>query len=132
MSLIKLQLPYPPSVNNYWMTSGHRRYISKRGQEFKEAVRIYCLQHKIPKLGAYDVIVGILLHPRSKLLMDIDNCAKAVLDSLEGAGIIDDDKQVVKLIIMRGLMKKGGGCTVFIEKDTPSASLDASLPMVNS
>ena len=132
MSLIRLQLPYPPSVNNYWIATGNRRFISKRGREFKDAVLIYCLQHKIPKLGEHDVIVGIVLHPRSKLLMDIDNCAKAILDSLEGARIIDDDKQVVKLIIMRGLTKKGGGCTVFIEKSTPSASLDASLPMVNS
>ena len=132
MSIIRLQLPYPPSVNNYWMTSGNRRYISKRGQVFKQEVLAYCLKHKIPKLGTFDVEVGILLHPRSKLLMDIDNCAKAVLDSLEGARVFDDDKQVVKLVIMRGLMKKGGGCTVFVHKRTPSASLDASLPMVNS
>lgn len=132
MSLIRLQLPYPPSVNNYWIATGKRRYISKRGSEFKDAVRIYCIQHKIPKLGAHDVIIGIVLHPRSKLLMDIDNCAKAILDSIESAGIIDDDKQVQRLIIQRGGIKKGGGCTVYIEKITPSASLDASLPMVNS
>lgn len=114
------------------MASGHRRYISKRGQEFKNEVRIYCLQHKIPKLGAHDVAVGIVLHPRSKLLMDIDNCSKAVLDSLEGAGIINDDKQVTKLIIMRGGMVKSGGCTVYIEKVSTSMSLDVNLPMVDS
>jgi crossover junction endodeoxyribonuclease RusA len=130
--LIKLKLPYPPSVNNYWMASGHRRYISKRGMEFKNEVRIYCLQHKIPKLGSFDVAVGIVIHPRSKILMDIDNCSKAVLDSLEGAGIIDDDKQVVKLIIMRGGLVKGGGCTVYIEKVSPSMSLDVNLPTVDS
>lgn len=111
------------------MTSGHRRYISKRGNEFKEAVRIYCLQHKIPKLGMQDVTVQIVLHPRSKILMDIDNCAKAILDSLEGAHIFDDDKQVNQLVIKRGSLVKGGGCTVYIQ---PSTSLDVSLPMVNS
>ena len=130
--MIKLKLPYPPSVNNYWMASGHRRYISKRGMEFKNEVRIYCLQHKIPKLGAHDVAVGIVIHPRSKLLMDIDNCSKAVLDSLEGAGIIDDDKQVTRLIIMRGGMVKGGGCTMYIEKVSTSMSLSVNLPMVDS
>jgi crossover junction endodeoxyribonuclease RusA len=130
--LIKLKLPYPPSVNNYWMASGHRRYISKRGMDFKNEVRVYCLQHKIPKLGSFDVAVGIVLHPRSKILMDIDNCSKAILDSLEGAGIINDDKQVAKLIIMRGLMKKGGGCTVYIEKLTNPTILDVNLPMVDS
>ena len=130
--MIKLKLPYPPSVNNYWMASGHRRYISKRGQTFKQSVLAYCLFHKIPKLGKFDVAVGIVLHPRSKILMDIDNCSKAILDSLEGAGIIDDDKQVQRLIIMRGGLVKGGGCTVYIEKISTSMSLSVNLPMVDS
>jgi len=46
--------------------------------------------------------------------MDIDNCAKAILDSLQDAGVFDDDSQVWKLNIERGISKKGGGCIVMI------------------
>lgn len=113
--MIILDLPYPPSINNYWLTSGHRRYISKRGMEFRKAVWLYCLEWKIGKLGDKAVMVHIVLRPRSKKLMDIDNCAKAILDSLENAGIITSDVQVERLVIERGQPVKGGGCRVLIE-----------------
>jgi len=113
--MIILDLPYPPSINNYWLTSGHRRYISKRGMEFRAAVWAYCLEWKIGKLGDQAVMVHIVLRPRSKKLMDIDNCAKAILDSLEHAGIINSDVQVERLVIERGQPVKNGGCRVLIE-----------------
>ena len=112
--MIFLDLPYPPSVNNYWLTSGRRKFISKRGREFKEAVREYVMERKIPKLGSKSLYIEIILRPRSKKLMDIDNCSKAVLDSLQDAGVFDDDSQVWKLTIERGIPKKGGGAVVMI------------------
>jgi len=128
--MITLKLPYPPSVNNYWLASGHRRYISKRGKEFKDHVAWYCKEHKVSSFGGVDVEVHIVIHPRSKILMDIDNCAKAILDSVEGAGIVFDDKQVVRLVIERGILVKGGGCTVTIKKHSTSSSVN--LPKVDS
>jgi crossover junction endodeoxyribonuclease RusA len=113
--MIILDLPYPPSINNYWMTSGHRRYISKRGVEFRKAVWVFCQEWRVRKLGDQAVMVHIVLRPRSKKLMDIDNCAKAILDSLEHAGIITSDVQVERLVIERGQPVKGGGCRVLIE-----------------
>jgi len=83
--------------------------------EFRKAVWLYCLEWKISKLGDQAVMVHIVLRPRSKKLMDIDNCAKAILDSLEHAGIITSDVQVERLMIERGQPVKGGGCRVLIE-----------------
>ena len=128
--MIILHLPYPPSVNNYWIASGHRRFISKRGKEFKEFVAEYCAKHKVKSYGAHDVRVTIILHPRSKILMDIDNCSKAILDSLQGI-VYDDDQQVVQLLIQRGHLVKGGGCTVTVELYKPSMSLSVILPKVD-
>jgi len=119
--MIRLDLPYPPSINNYWIASGHRRFISKRGQLFRQEVIVACLQRRVPKLGSQSLMVHIVLQPRNKKLMDIDNCAKAILDSLEHAGIFDSDVQVQKLLIERGEQIKGGGCQVMIEV-IPSSS----------
>jgi len=119
--LIKLNLPYPPSINNYWIASGHRRFISKRGQLFRQEVIVACLQGRVPKLGSQSLMVHIILQPRNKKLMDIDNCAKAILDSLEHAAIFDSDVQVQKLVIERGESIKGGGCQVMIEVLPPAA-----------
>jgi len=114
--LIILYLPYPPSVNAYWLTTGRRKYISKRGREFKQMVAEYVIEKKIPKLGDIPIQVDIILRPRSKKLMDIDNCAKAILDSLQDAGVFDNDSQVWKLTIERGIRQTGGGCVVMIEE----------------
>ena len=120
--MIVLKLPYPPSMNAYWLASGHRRYISKRGQLFKQAVVNYVLEWKTPKLGTVPIEVTVWIHPRSKKLMDIDNCLKPILDACQDAGIFEDDVQVQELHVYRGKAVKGGGCTVMIEELTRVAT----------
>jgi crossover junction endodeoxyribonuclease RusA len=112
--MIHLKLPYPPSFNAYWMASGHRRYISKRGVAFKIAVQDYVIENNIPKLGSADIEMSVILHPRSKKLMDLDNCLKAICDSCQDAGIFDNDVQLSSILVTRGEQIKGGGCQVFI------------------
>jgi crossover junction endodeoxyribonuclease RusA len=110
-----LHLPYPPSINNYWIASGHRRFISKRGVEFKQAVSEYVALHQLESFGGALVDVNIILRPRNLRLMDIDNCIKPILDALQDAGLMDDDKQVGHVSIRRGLPIADGKCIVSIE-----------------
>ena len=107
-----LYFPYPPSVNNMYLTSGRRRYISKRGIEFKSAVAKVC--SGLQGFGDSQVEVSIVLYPRDKRLLDIDNCCKAILDSMQGY-MYEDDQQVWKLTVERGEKIKGGGCKVTIK-----------------
>jgi crossover junction endodeoxyribonuclease RusA len=111
--MITVKLPYPPSVNAYYLASGHRRYISKRGMEFKKAVAQACIGQ--PSFGDQPVELSIVLHPRDKRLMDIDNCGKAICDSLQGY-LYENDQQVWKLTIERAEKIKGGGCVVTIKE----------------
>lgn len=104
--------PYPPSVNAYWLQSGKRRYISKRGVDFKKAV--HAIVSDAPGFGDKPVEVSIILYPRDKRLLDIDNCCKAIMDSMNGK-LFDDDQQVWKLTVERGEKIKGGGCQVTIK-----------------
>jgi len=111
--VITIKLPYPPSINNYWQASGHRRYISKRGIVFKEAVARAC--EGLQGFDNQPVEVNVILHPRDARLMDVDNCGKAICDSLQGY-LYDNDQQVWKLTIERAEKIKGGGCVVTIKK----------------
>ena len=111
--MITLTLPYPPSVNNYFLASGHRRYISKRGMDFKKAAAEACTG--LPSFQDQPVELSIVLHPRDKRLMDIDNCAKAICDSLQGY-LYENDQQVWKLTIERAEKIKGGGCVVTVKE----------------
>ena len=112
MCVKKFNFPYPPSVNSYWLSAGKRRYISKRGQEFKSAVR-EILKDSIG-FGSSPVELQIVFHPRDKRLMDIDNCLKAIQDSMNGI-MYDVDQQVWKITVERGEKIKGGGCEVTIK-----------------
>ena len=126
--MIYINLPYPPSINNYWIASGHRRFISQRGRDFKNHVAEYCAEWRVPKFGNVPMWVEIVLHPRSKKLMDIDNCIKPILEALQDAGVFDDDCQVQRLSITRGVPKKGGGCVVMLDRiEDFSVSSDANL-----
>ena len=65
--------------------------------------------------GAAPVEVSIVLYPRDKRLLDIDNICKCILDSLQGY-LYDDDQQVWKLTVERAEKIKGGGCDVTIKE----------------
>jgi Holliday junction resolvase RusA-like endonuclease len=65
--------------------------------------------------GSSPVELDVVLFPRDKKLMDIDNMLKCLGDSLQDAGAFDDDQQVWKITIERGEKIKGGGCQVTIK-----------------
>jgi crossover junction endodeoxyribonuclease RusA len=114
--MITLELPYPVSVNAYWLASGTRRYISKRGRDFKNSVAEIWKGSGHDGFGDSPVELNVILHPRDKRLMDIDNMLKCLGDSLQDAGCFTDDQQVWKITIQRGAQKKGGGCVVTIKE----------------
>ena len=116
MLVITLTLPYFVSVNAYWLQSGKRRYISKRGVEFKRCVKEIWEASNHQGFGSAPVELNVVLFPRDKRLMDIDNAAKCICDSLQDAGAFDDDQQVWKITIERGEKIKGGGCQVTISE----------------
>lgn len=67
----------------------------------------------LPSFHDKSICIEIILFPRDKRLLDIDNCCKAILDSMNGI-MYDDDQQVWKLSVERGSKIKGGGCQVTI------------------
>ena len=113
--MLVLNLPLPPSINHYWGTHGHRRYVSKAGVAFKEAVSDYVAEYSVPKLGTARLQMQVTLYPKDRRKQDIDNRIKALWDALADAGVFDNDEQIDVLIIHRGEIKKGGGWLVYLE-----------------
>ena len=124
--MIVLSLPFPPSMNTYWRTFRGMTVLSKQGREFKAAVANYVVEYKVPKLGDSKLRVSMVLFPRDKRKIDIDNRIKAVLDALQDAGVFNDDFQVDELSIVRGKTIKGGAIRVLIEQIETSGSSESS------
>ncbi len=101
-------LPYPPSVNHYWHHTGggkdHRVYIAAKGRAFIEHVKLLVREKKSTKrlAGEFE-----LCAPTNRQ-MDLDNALKAILDSMQKAGVYLDDGQFDQIAIRRGRIVKGG------------------------
>lgn len=129
--MIFMTLPFPPSVNSYRTVYRGMMRLSKEGRAFKAAVSDYVVEYKVPKLGDQKLRVSMVLFPRDKRKMDIDNRIKSVLDALQDAGVFNDDFQVDELSIVRGKPIKGGAIRVMIEEIDVCASSDVRSPTEN-
>lgn len=96
---LSFTLPYPPSINSYYRTFRGRILISKKGRDYRECV---CqeLHGCEPILGRVAVCITVMPPDRRK--RDLDNVQKALLDSIEHAGIIEDDAMIDELHTIRG------------------------------
>lgn len=111
---IRLDLPYPPSVNTYWRSNGKRRYISPAGVKFTEEVSLIVKMQKPKTFADKQVAISVMIHPRSKRKFDLDNTLKAILDALMKAGMYDDDSQIEYIEIARGEKIDGGKAIVYL------------------
>ena len=111
---LTLELPLPPSVNTYWRNFRGRTVLSAGGREYKVIVQKYVTANNLPKFGEERLGATITIFPRDKRVSDLDNRLKSLLDSLQDAGLFDDDSQFDRIYISRGMIKKGGGCTITI------------------
>lgn len=108
---MKLELPWPPSVGNYW----GQRVISKPGR--KPFVMMYLkprakqFQQKVNQIWNYEnyepfqdrrVAVRIAVHPPNRRKFDLDNLCKSILDAMTYVGAWEDDEQIDDLHLMRG------------------------------
>lgn len=99
--MINLLLGYPPSSNTYYRSLrkgalAGRVLISEKGRGYRERVK-----QTVGKVEAIEgrLSVDIILCPPDRRRRDIDNCLKALFDSLTHAGVWIDDSQVKKLKI---------------------------------
>lgn len=115
--MIKLELPWPPTVNHY-KRLGHTTR-TKTGRYFQprfnspETKRFYYdvwvrvqqldrLQRAIFAYGEdFDLEVMLRLHPPDNRRRDIDNVIKPIFDGLQRSGIIKNDYQIARLLVER-------------------------------
>lgn len=112
MAIIALDIPYPPSVNHYWHARGNRRFIGKKGVEFRLLVAEAAAESGIKLTGRVSIFLSMF--PPDRRRRDLDNTLKAVLDALQHAGCYDDDEQIDEIRVVRREIIKGGRCKVVI------------------
>lgn len=108
--MIRLELPWPPSMNHYWRNVAGRTLISKEGRDYRTAVQWQATAEgwKQPFPAGQRVSVRINAVPPDKRRRDLDNMLKPMLDALTHAGLWADDSQIDELFIRRHPARAGG------------------------
>lgn len=114
---MKFELPWPPSVNHYWiqMVRGRKVIVAigQRGQEFRRQVA-EIVGEMTPLEGPLAVRIEAYFPDRRK--RDLDNLLKAPLDALEHAGLYKNDGQIRDLHILGINVVPGGKLVVEIQE----------------
>ncbi len=121
---MQITIPYPPTVNRMWrrvvMHGSPRTLLSKAGRIYRDDVAAAVLTQLGPVNGRAlrdsRVLVEIDAWMPDRRRRDIDNLGKAVLDSLQAAGVFADDSQVDVLTIRRCGVVRGGSLDVRLEE----------------
>jgi len=116
MMLYELYLPFPPTVNHYYVKTKRGVFISKKGREFRELVADEIHEQLAGVHIPIDIKlqVEVTLFPRDKRKRDLDNYNKALLDAITQCGLWEDDSQIDQLHNYRGELLKNGLCHVRI------------------
>lgn len=108
---INLRLPYPPSINHYYVRTNKGMAIKPEGKWYRQQVGFLVAIARLPRkfLGNEKVQVTIHAFTPDRIPRDVDNILKCLLDALTDAHVWGNDKQVYDLHITKGydIQKKG-------------------------
>lgn len=106
---MKVELPWPPSVNHYMNRNGNRSYLSPRAREYRKKVKQLINFDYGEKL----INMTIKLYPPDNRKRDIDNYFKQLFDAIQHGGGFKDDNQIRGLRVE--MLEKVEGGLVEIE-----------------
>ena len=116
--MITIELPFPPSVNNYWQVARNRIIKTKQARDYKKNVQLLLLTYheqirewntrlhkdgsRRPGRDTRTLALAVAVHypKRSGALTDIDNLLKIMIDCLEGV-LFENDRQFRHIQISR-------------------------------
>lgn len=85
-------MPYPPSVNAYWLSVRGRVVLSAHAKRYKATAALAAKAAGVrPLTGPVSVEMHVY---RPRKTGDLDNTMKAVFDSLNGVAWIDDSQVI--------------------------------------
>ena len=126
--MVVLNLPYPPSVNHMYINARGRRFPNAKAKAYKTAISEYVVEYRVPKFEDAKIALIVWAYPPDRRKRDISNLLKIIEDSLQDAGVFNDDFNIDFIEIKRGEIKKGGGLVVMIETmEDHSAIPDANF-----
>ncbi len=129
LKTIKLAMPWPPSVNDYWLIGQRGKqgrpmmFLGPRGRAYQiDALASILRQHGANRADRIQerVRIEITAHAPDVRKRDLDNILKPLLDALHHCNVIEDDSLIDDLRIRRGYVSRDNPrVEVLIEEIVP-------------
>lgn len=97
--MIEIQLPYPPTINHYYVIYRGKPRISPEGRAYHQAVWLAVKGYGIKTVFKKHVKVAVDVWMPDRRKRDVDNILKPLLDACTKADVWRDDSQVKVLTI---------------------------------
>lgn len=111
--VLRLELPYPPSVNHYLRHTARGVYRTAEADSYRQQVQVLALIQQVEPLSGELIVTLTLYRPAKR--GDVDNYSKVVIDALNGIAW-HDDGQIVELHIYRFDDKKNPRVLVEVQR----------------
>lgn len=121
----EIYLPFPPTVNNYYVKTQRGVHISQKGKKYRELVAEAYME-QLPDVMIEDkMLVEVVLWMPDNRKRDVDNYKKALFDALSPhpkdgyPGIWEDDSLIDQDFAYRGEVMRGGQVLLIINDAGP-------------
>lgn len=114
MDVLRFELPYPPSVNHYYLHTSNGIILGTKGKKYRRDVSLLLHRYRQSCSGDKRLAVTINLFPPDNRKRDIDNVLKCLLDSMEHANVYENDNQIDMLTVIRRQRVPNGAVQIWI------------------
>lgn len=109
LTMNRLILPYPPSLNRAWRSGSHGVYKDSKITAYQRQAKLEAIAAGVCEPISGPIALWVDLHPRQPKkatgkparCIDLDNSIKVAVDALNGIAWLDD-RQVVELHARKG------------------------------
>lgn len=130
--LYEFYLPFPPSINNYYVKTSRGLFISEKGRKFRHLAA----ESIIEQIGLSQIsvdtklLVEVILYQPDNRKRDLDNYMKPLLDAITVSQCLwEDDSQIDQLFIYRGQRHSPSGSVyIKITEAAPPIPIGYRLP----
>jgi len=127
--MIILELPFPPSNNQYYRTVNNRIVISKKGRAYKKRIIALIEQYGLNQYPIdYPIIVRVEFMPPDNRVRDSDNFLKGLFDGLTNARFWLDDSLVAEHSVRFYPKDKNPRAILYVEPDMENSFTHHPLP----
>lgn len=104
----RIRLPYPPTINHYYVRTKKGMAIAERGRVYRQQVAFIVAAARPKKrwLNKERLQMIIRVYTPDNVKRDADNIMKCLWDSLTDAKLWGDDSQVFYFTVIKSLDEK--------------------------